>query len=272
MISPNASPLRLMAVLAHPDDEALAVGSLLASYAAQGVATYLVTATRGERGWGGLPEANPGPAALGRIREVELRAAAGLLGLREVAFLDYLDGDLDQADPGEATARIVAHLRRVRPQVAVSFGPDGAYGHPDHIAISQLTTAAVVAAANTGYRPELGAPHCVSKLYYLADLQDLFKLHAACVGPMRVVVDGRARENVPWVDWMITTRIDADAHWQTAWAAFLCHVTQWASYRPLEPLLADHHTAILGVRTFYRAFSLVNGGRRRETDLFEGLR
>jgi LmbE family N-acetylglucosaminyl deacetylase len=261
-----------MAVLAHPDDEALAVGSLLAGYAAQGVATYLVTATRGERGWGGPPEANPGLAALGQIREGELRAAARLLGLREVVFLDYLDGELDQADSCEATARIVAHLRRVRPQVVVSFGPDGAYGHPDHIAISQLTTAAVVAAASNRYQPALGDAHCVSKLYYLADLQALFELYAACVGPMRMTVDGHERGNVTWEEWMVTTRIDADAYWQTAWAAFLCHVTQWSGYRPLEPLLPEHHAAIIGVRNFYRAFSLVNGGRRRETDLFEGLR
>ena len=68
--------------------------------------------------------------------------------MREVSLLDYHDQHLDRADPREAIAGIVGHLRRVRPDVVVTFGPDGAYGHPDHIAISQFTTAAIVAAAD----------------------------------------------------------------------------------------------------------------------------
>jgi LmbE family N-acetylglucosaminyl deacetylase len=268
----TSNPLRLMAVFAHPDDESLATGSLLARYAAEGVETYLVTATRGERGWAGPPADNPGLEALGQIREAELRAAARLLALHEMNLLDYVDGDLDRADPHEATGRIVAHLRRVQPQVVVTFGPEGAYGHPDHIAISQFTTAAIVCAADAAYQPELGPAHRVAKLYYLADTGDLFQLYAACIGPMHIEVDGVQRQAVGWEEWKITTRIDADAYWEVAWQAFLCHVTQWAGYRPLEPLLAEHHATIIGMRTFYRAFSLVNGGRRLETDLFDGLR
>ncbi|HMQ31494.1 MAG TPA: PIG-L family deacetylase, partial [Chloroflexaceae bacterium] len=84
--------LRLLCALAHPDDEAMGAGGLLARYAAEGVATHLVCATRGERGWTGDPDAYPGPAALGRVREAELRAAAAALGLRSVSFMDYLDG------------------------------------------------------------------------------------------------------------------------------------------------------------------------------------
>src|ERR1700730_16777376 len=83
--------LRLMCVLAHPDDESLGMGGVLAKYAAEGVETYLVTATRGERGWQDDPADNPGLSVLGKLREAELRAAAGILGLREVCFLDYID-------------------------------------------------------------------------------------------------------------------------------------------------------------------------------------
>jgi hypothetical protein len=72
---------RLLCVLAHPDDESLATGGILARYAAEGVATYLITATRGERGWQGDPRADPGSEALGQLREAELRAAAQVLGL-----------------------------------------------------------------------------------------------------------------------------------------------------------------------------------------------
>ena len=144
---------RLMAVLAHPDDESLGFGGTLARYSAEGVETYLVTATRGERGRFFSPDRKAEPAEVGCAREAELRAAAAVLGTREVFILGYPDGAVDQVDPAIAIGEIVRHIRRVRPHVVVTFGPDGAYGHPDHIAISQFTTAAVVCAADAGYNP-----------------------------------------------------------------------------------------------------------------------
>src|SRR6266545_3609994 len=155
-----ATNLKLMCVLAHPDDESLGMGGTLAKYAAEGVETYLVTATRGERGRYGDSGERPGPDVIGKTREAELRAAAKELGLREVEILGYPDGALDTVDPAAAQKTIAGHLRRVKPHVVITFGPDGAYGHPDHVAISQLTTAAIVGAA--------GQPHAVSKLYYIA--------------------------------------------------------------------------------------------------------
>src|SRR5439155_26668309 len=153
---------RLMAVLAHPDDESLGVGGTLAKYASEGVEVFLLTATRGDGGrYRGLPPGDrqhPGPAALAAIREQELRAAASVLGVRDVAVLDYHDQHLDRANPREAVSCIVEHLRRVRPDAVLTFGPDGAYGHPDHVAISQFTTAAIVAAAEPA----------IAKLYYIA--------------------------------------------------------------------------------------------------------
>src|SRR6266516_4996756 len=169
-----ADELRLMCILAHPDDESLGTGGILAKYAAEGSGTYLVTATGGERGWQGDKRDDPGPDALGRIREAELRAAAEVLKLRSVDFLDYIDGDLDRADPAEAVAKIVGHLRRALPHVVVTFAPDGSYGHPDHIAICQFTSAAIVeaASATSPYQRDL-APHRVSKLYYMVETQQV---------------------------------------------------------------------------------------------------
>ena len=86
--------LRLMCVMAHPDDESLGVGATLARYRAEGVEIHLVTATRGERGWFGAPDGNPGLEELGKVREAELREAARVLGLASLAFLDYIDGEL----------------------------------------------------------------------------------------------------------------------------------------------------------------------------------
>jgi LmbE family N-acetylglucosaminyl deacetylase len=81
-----------MAVLAHPDDESLGIGGTLAKYAGEGVETYLVTATRGERGRFGESGEKPPPDVVGRVREAELREAARVLGVREINFLGYYDG------------------------------------------------------------------------------------------------------------------------------------------------------------------------------------
>src|SRR5262245_35285890 len=94
---------RLMAVLAHPDDESLGVGGTIAKYASEGVDVFLLTATRGDsgryRGYRTDDHRHPGPSALAEIREAELRAAASVLGVREVSLLDYRDQQLDRANP-----------------------------------------------------------------------------------------------------------------------------------------------------------------------------
>lgn len=261
--------LKLMCILAHPDDESLGIGGILAKYGAEGVETYLVTATRGERGWFGDDQDNPGPEALGQIREAELEAAARILGIREVTFLDYMDGELDQADPAEVTGKIAEHLRRVQPHVVVTFDPYGVYGHPDHIAICQFTTAAVIAAAGSN---GTGSGHRVSKLYYRVTTGPAMAAYQAAFGDLVMHIDGQERRASPWETWSITTRIDTAAYWQQIWAAASCHHSQLPGYKTLATLSETHHRHLWGSETYYRAFSLVNGGRQTEHDLFEGLR
>jgi LmbE family N-acetylglucosaminyl deacetylase len=268
-----------MAVLAHPDDESLGVGGTLARYAAEGVEVSLVTATRGENGRyrGQRPgdAQHPGSGALARIREAELRSAAAVLGVRQVSLLDYTDQHLDRADPREAIGRIVALLRRVRPDVVVTFGPDGAYGHPDHVAISQFCTAAMVAAADPRFAStEVDAasmPHAVSKLYYIAWPAPAWAAYEAAFKKLTSMVDGVERQVTPWPDWAITTVIDTTSVWSTVWQAVSCHDSQLATYEGLKDLSQEHHKALWGRQSFYRAFTTVNGGRCRETDLFEGI-
>jgi LmbE family N-acetylglucosaminyl deacetylase len=263
--------LRLLAVLAHPDDESLGLGGTLARYAAEGVATYLLTATRGERGRFFDNADRPPDDEVGRVREGELRAAAAELGVGEVALLDYHDGELDRADPIEAMGRIAAHVRRIRPHVVVTFGPDGAYGHPDHIAISQFTCAAVVAAADPAADYGL-PPHGVAKLYYMASPPAVWELYQAVFKRLVSRVDGVEREARPWAEWSLTTHIDAAAHWQVVWRAVQRHATQLAIYGRLDELTEEQHRLLWGAQYFYRVLSTVNGGRARESDLFEGLR
>jgi len=268
---------RLMAVLAHPDDESLGVGGTLAKYASEGVDVFLLTATRGDSGrYRGLrlddPQ-HPGPSALADIRETELRAAASVLGVREVSLLGYGDQRVDRANTREVVARIASHLRRVRPDVVLTFGPDGAYGHPDHIAICQFTTAAVVAAAGPAFRSEglEAGPHAVSKLYYIAWPASTWAAYQAAFRKLTSTVDEVERQAVPWPDWAITTVIDARNVWSTVWRAVSCHESQITAYEGLTHLSPEHHEALWGWQSFYRVFSTVNGGRARETDLFEGI-
>jgi LmbE family N-acetylglucosaminyl deacetylase len=131
------------------------------------------------------------------------------------------------------------------------------------VAISQLTTAAIVRAADR-FR--------VSKLYYLAWDAATWRAYQAAFKTLTSTVDGVQRQATAIPDWAITTRIDTTKVAETAWQAVQCHRTQISIYRNLAHLSADDHRALWGEQDFYRVFSLVNGGRTRESDLFEGLR
>lgn len=266
--------LKLLVVFAHPDDESMGMGGTLAKYSAQGVETYYVCASRGERGWFGPEEENPGPEELGKIREKELTAAVYELGMNGLYFLGYTDGEVDQADHSEIIGKIVMHIRTIQPQVVVTFPPDGNYGHPDHIAIGQFTSAAIVCAADKSYQDfENCPPHRVSKLYYMVDSENFINLVAPFMEDMTFPVDDQIRCEIPWKEWMITTRIEMAEYCHAAWRAIQCHESQLPSLGALAEMHEDAAIAVLAMQgTFYRAFSLVNSGRKLETDLFEALR
>ena len=157
----------------------------------------------------------------------------------------------------------------------MTFGPDGAYGHPDHIAFSQFTTAAVVAAADPTFSDggiEAVRPHAVSKLYYMAWPDSTWKAYQSAFRKLVSTVDGIERQAVPWPDWAITTVIDTRSFWPTVWRAICCHESQVAAYAGLKDLSSDDNEALWGRQSFYRVFSIVNGGRAQETDLLEGIR
>ncbi len=166
----------LLGIFAHPDDEGTMGGALL-KYGSEGVATGLICATRGEVGEIADP-ALATPENLGQVREGEMREATKALGVDTLWFLDYRDSGMadtaENNDPrafmqvgsAEVVGKLVAIIRQFRPQVIVTFDENGAYGHPDHIAIYRHTTSAFHAAADAVQYPELGPAHSVSKLYY----------------------------------------------------------------------------------------------------------
>ena len=265
--------LKLMAILAHPDDESMGTGGILAKYSAEGVETHLVTATRGERGWFGAEEDYPGLEALGKTREGELIDATRALGLKDVTLLDYVDGELDRADTAEVIRKIVIRIRQVRPQVVVTFDPNGVYGHPDHIAISQFTTAAVVAAADPSFDgAQEWRAHRVSKLYYMVWTQERLDAFQAVFGEIVMHVNGQQRRAPKWEDWAITTRVDTSDYWKQVWDAIARHRSQLPAYGVLKDLPEEDHKNMWGNQLYYRAFSMVNSGSQLEDDLFEGLR
>ncbi len=176
----------LLAVFAHPDDESLACGGLLAQCAAHGARVTLLCVTHGEDG--------PGDEAALEQRRVtragELNAAASVLGLTDVILLNYPDGELkwmDAARSDRLQADIDAAIRRTHPAVVITFGADGLYWHPDHIVIHERTTAAVAALGD-------GAP----ALYYVTLPPGAIRAIVDTVE--REVPDGRAHRLVFGID------------------------------------------------------------------------
>jgi LmbE family N-acetylglucosaminyl deacetylase len=145
----------LLGVFAHPDDEVFCVGGTLAQWAEAGCETMIISATRGEAGQ--IQDAHAASrGTLGVVREHELRAACARLGVQRVACLDYGDGALAEVDGATLAGDVATFIRDFQPDVVVTFGPDGGYGHPDHIAISRATTQACqLVAREDGWTPQL---------------------------------------------------------------------------------------------------------------------
>ena len=127
-------------------------------------------------------------------------------------------------------------------------------------------------AASSGDERLAGDTHRVDKLYYIAWPGPTWAAYQEAFRTLVSTVDGAERQATPWPEWAITTVIDTRAHWETVWRAVSCHESQVSGYERLRDLSAASHEALWGWQSFYRVFSLVNGGRRRESDLFEGLR
>ncbi len=245
----------LLAAFAHPDDEAFGTGGTLAHYAADGADVTLVCATRGEAGE--IAEGvDATPETLGAVREGELRCAADTMGVKRLIFLGYRDsgmaGTPENADPRayvnapaeEVVARLVGIIREVKPQVVVTFEPNGGYGHPDHIAIHRHTVAAFHAAADPARYPKQGPAWQASRLFYTAIPRSFFRGmrdEMAAIGLDPGVLNGFALENQGWPDDMVHAAIDVSATVDATWAVLECRRTQFGPtnlFRRLpEPLV-----------------------------------
>jgi LmbE family N-acetylglucosaminyl deacetylase len=142
---------RLLLVLAHPDDESMGNGTMVVRHVAAGCEVHLLCATRGGAGWTGRP-AGRRPEELTQIRAEELARAAEVLRLASMDLWDYPDGGVAGCDQDEIVERIRLAVQRLQPDVVVGWGPDGGYGHPDHIAIGACTDRAVAGSGRPHYQ------------------------------------------------------------------------------------------------------------------------
>ena len=272
----------LLAVFAHPDDEAFGTGGTLARYAALGHNVYLVTATRGEAGEinqnlagdsGGSVAATI--ANLPLVRERELQCACDAYGINPPIFLDYIDGQLPIVHQGQAVGKVVRIIREVRPDVLITFGPDGIYGHYDHIAAHRWATIAADLAASEDCFPDhlthACRPHQASKVYYRV-------LPQARVD--RMADEGRPAVNmfgvpfyfVGYPEHEITTIIDVGEWAKKKLAGIQCHMTQVSPesdyFQAPEEVLADPGFL---AEHYILAQSTVGQPDATETDLLERL-
>jgi LmbE family N-acetylglucosaminyl deacetylase len=216
---------QLLAVFAHPDDEVSRCGGTLALLAKHGVSVQVLTATRGQAGSCGNPPLCT-PDELPSVRECELRCACAVLGIHPPILLDYQDGHLSEVDPEKIVSEILTVVRKVRPQMILTYGLDGISGHPDHITIGRFAAEAFRRAAD------------VAALYTIAVPRSL----AETLGMTQI----RA---VP--DEAITLTVNVSAVWDLKIAAIQCHRTQMGE----SPILAapeERQRLFLGQEHFQR--------------------
>lgn len=274
----------LLAVFAHPDDEAFGTGGTISRYASQGIKVSLICATRGEAGEISDPELAT-PETLGQVREGELRCAAETMGVAELIFLDYRDSGMAgapenqderafiNAPAAQVIGQLAAIIRRIRPDAVLTFEPFGGYGHPDHIAAHRHTVAAFHAAADPEYRPELGPSWQARRLFYTAIPRSFFDEMRNQMVEAGLELDDLAPLNNPdmgWPDEMVNVRIDVSSSVDQKWDALRCHRTQFGPGNLFRRLPEHQVKKLMSKEDFALAWPEPPNGLRLD-DLFSGL-
>ncbi len=271
------TPKTLLAIFAHPDDESFGPGGTLAKYAAEGVAVHLICATLGEAGDSDTPTPDE-CADLACQREQELRCAAATLGLAQVHLLGYRDSGMSgspanqhpqalvQADPDHLADQVADLMRRLRPQVVLTFDPFGGYGHPDHIAMHRATVAAFERLPPSEAPPRLYfTTFPRTFLRWAVRLMPLLGMDPSAIGKNRDI-DLRA---VLEHDLPATTRIDIGDYYDIKQQAGACHSSQLSGpgsiWDRLPRWLVRRWQS---TETFHRAAPPFRQGDRVEADLF----
>ncbi len=269
---------RLLGVFAHPDDEGFIGGALL-HYHSLGVETGLVYATRGEVGEIFDPVLAT-PENLGQVREAEMQAAAEVLGVQHLWFLNFRDSGMEgtpaNADPralinagaAEVIGELVAVIREFRPQVMVTFDETGGFGHPDHMAVYRNTVGAFHAAADAEQYPEAGPAHAVSKLYYSSYTRWQFVTLAEWVGQEVDVFKGKDPHEIGIPDDKISVLLDVERWQDTKARTRAMHRTQINPNNAVLSLPEDLQRKWRSTEFYQLATSRVGPDVMGENDLF----
>ncbi len=272
----------LVAVHAHPDDECISTGGILARYAADGVRTILVTCTDGAVGEISDP-ALATPDNLAEVRSHELDQSVRILRISRLVKLGYRDSGMagtpdndnpasfHQANFADAVEKVVRVLRAERPQVVVTYDEHGGYGHPDHIRAHQVAVAAFEAAGEAGRFPQAGLEWSPPKLYYAVVPRSAMRQFAERLRAAGVQVPfAEDAEDVPFgvPDERVTTTVDVTDHIDAKHDALAAHRTQMGSDQFFMRMPTDLFRDAFGRETFER---VVGPGPTPELDLFAGL-
>lgn len=276
----SARPLTLMAVHAHPDDEATSTGGVLARYAADGITTVLVTCTDGRcgDGPGGVKPGDPGhdPDAVAAMRRDELDASCAALQVAHLELLGYADSGMmgwatnDTPDSfwsapvAEAADRLARLIRRYEPDVVVTYDENGFYGHPDHIQANRVTMAAVGLT---------GGPRKVYWTTAPRSMMAQFGQIMRDLGADWQEPDASSQPAAPQIglpDEEITTWVDTRRFGTQKFTALKAHASQSENIFFLR-MGQERFTELMGVETFVRVHDNT-GARLPEDDLFAGLR
>ncbi len=273
-----AEKLTLVAIFAHPDDEAFGTGGTLAKYAHEGVEVHLVMATLGESGQIANPAIQPAEP-MGVFRERELRNACEAYKIAGLHLLGYMDGQTTIVSQSGAVYKIVKLLREIQPQVVISFGPEGIYGHYDHLAVHRWATAAVELAGDSERWPEAGPPHQVAKFYHRAMFEEQVAQLEEISGRKYVPIDGVPFPFAGYPPEKITTVIDVRDYAEAKLTGIRSHVSQLGPAN--NPYLQDEFDLATHPWFTQEAFILARHSPNlevtlpstdKEDDLFAGLR
>ncbi len=281
----------LVLVHAHPDDEGLATGGTIARYTSEGAHVCLITCTNGEVGEiADVPElGTPEEIAprLGEVRRAELEEACRRLGdvdLRMLGFHDSgMDGTPENDDPKAfvnqdldlSVRQIVAILREVKPQVLITYNEFGFYGHPDHIRAHEAALAAVEAAKDSAYAPDLGEPHTVTKVYYNAIpvslMREGMKLAAEFFEGEGEFISEEDVERIGTDDSLVTTAIEVSDFVKTKFYSLEAHRTQLGTTQVWFDIPDDVRNLMFATEFYVLAPSGTHSFTDRENDLFDGV-
>lgn len=293
MIGAMTHGLTLLTVHAHPDDETISTGGVMARYAAEGIRVVCVTCTGGEHGEIVVPELDTpdNHARLAEIRADELRRALARLGNVESRLLGYVDSGMMgtpqndapesfwQADFDAAVERLLTIVREVRPQVIVGYNDFGSYGHPDHIRAALIAKAAFERAADLPEPPlklyEVGG----GRRWLREDVMTRVRERGikSWWDPDSDETDEQRAEREAYMRRMeeavgpTTTTIDVRDHIGAKYAALAEHVTQLPRDGFFLALTEDDWRELFPAEEFTLRVSRV-GVRIPEDDLFAGLR